>query len=74
MATPVHDLEAEVLDLPAEDRARMLELLIASFEPKSNSQKAWMDLALRRREEVRSGKIAMVPGDEALARVKARIA
>ena len=55
MATPVHDLEAEVLDLPAEDRARMLELLIASFEPKSNSQKAWMDLALRRREEVRSG-------------------
>jgi len=74
MATPVHDLEAEVLDLPAEDRARMLELLIASFEPKSNSQKAWMDLALRRREEVRSGKVAMVPGDEALARVKARIA
>ena len=74
MAIPVHDLEAEVLDLPAEDRARMLELLIASFEPKSSSQKAWMDLALRRREEVRSGKVAMVPGDEALARVKARIA
>ena len=74
MATPVHDLAAEVLDLPAEERARILELLIASFEPKSNSQKAWMTLALRRREEVRSGKVAMVPGDEALARVKARIA
>ena len=65
MTTPVHDLAAEVLDLPAEDRARMLELLIASFEPKSNAQKAWMSLALRRREEVRSGKVAMVPGDEA---------
>lgn len=74
MATPVHDLAAEVLDLPAEDRARMLELLIASFEPKSNAQRAWMSLALRRREEVRSGKVAMVPGDEALARVKARVA
>ncbi len=74
MVTPVHDLAAEVLDLPAEDRARMLELLIASFEPKSAAQKAWMNLALCRREEVRSGKIAMVPGDEALARVKARIA
>ena len=74
MTTPVHDLTAEVLDLPAEDRARMLELLIASFEPKSNAQRAWMDLALRRREEVRSGKVAMVPGDEALARVRARIA
>ena len=74
MATPVHDLAAEVLDLPAEDRARMLELLIASFEPKSNAQRAWMSLALRRREEVQSGNVAMVPGDEALARVKARVA
>ena len=74
MTTPAHDLAAEVLDLPAEERARILELLIASFEPKSNAQKAWMNLALRRKEEVRSGKVAMVPGDEALARVRARIA
>ena len=74
MTTPVHDLAAEVLDLPSEDRARMLELLIASFEPKSDSQKAWMELALSRREDVRNGIVAMVPGDEALARVRARIA
>lgn len=74
MTTPAHDLAAEVLDLPAEERARILELLIASFEPKSNAQKAWMSLALRRREEVRSGKVSMLPGDEALARVRARIA
>lgn len=74
MATPARDLAAEVLDLPPENRARILELLIASFEPKSSAQKAWMDLALRRREEVQSGKVAMVPGDEALARVRARVA
>lgn len=73
MTTPTHDLAAEVLDLPAEERARILELLIASFEPKSNAQRAWMNLALRRREEVRSGKVAMIPGDEALAGVRARI-
>ena len=48
MTTPAHDLAVEVLDLPAEERARILELLIASFEPKSNAQKAWMSLALRR--------------------------
>jgi hypothetical protein len=35
MSAPVHDLTAEVPGVPAEDRARMLELLIASFEPKS---------------------------------------
>ena len=73
MATSVHDLAAEVLDLPAEERARILELLIASFEPKSSAQKAWLSLALRRREEVRSGKVAMIPGNEALTRVRARI-
>lgn len=74
MTTPAHDLAAEVLDLPADERARILELLIASFEPKSTAQKAWMNLALRRREDVRSGKVLMIPGDEALARVRARIA
>ena len=73
MSTPVHDLEAEVLELPPEDRARLLERLIASFEPRSNAQKAWMDLALRRREDVHAGKVSMVPGEEALARVRARI-
>ena len=74
MPTPVHDLEAEILDLPPEDRARLLERLIASFEPKSDAQKAWLELALRRQEEVRAGKVSMVPGDDALARVRARIA
>ena len=73
MSTPVHDLEAQVLGLPPEDRARLLEQLIASFEPKSSAQEAWMQVALRRREEVRSGQTVMAPGDEALARVRARL-
>jgi putative addiction module component (TIGR02574 family) len=74
MPTPVHDLEAEVLGLPAEDRARILESLIASFEPRSASEEAWLVEAQRRRADVRSGQVTMVPGDDALARVRARIA
>lgn len=73
MSITVQDLEAQVLGLPPEDRARLLERLIASFEPRSKAQEAWMQLALRRQEDVLSGKAAMVPGDEALARVRARI-
>lgn len=73
MTTPVHDLETEVLSLPPEDRARLLERLIASFEPKSSAQRAWLEVALHRQADVKAGKIAMVPGDEALARVRARI-
>ena len=74
MPTPVHDLEAEVLSLPPEDRARILERLIASFEPKSSAQRAWLDIALHRQADVKAGNVAMVPGDEALKRVRARIA
>ncbi len=73
MTTPVHELEAQVLGLAPEERARLLELLIASFEPKSKAQEEWMKLALRRRDDVQSGKVAMVPGDEALARVRSRL-
>ena len=74
MSTPVHDLEAEILRLPPEDRARLLERLIASFEPRSPAQRAWLDLAQRRGADVAAGNVAMLPGDEALARVRARIA
>ena len=74
MPTPAHDLETEVLSLPPEDRARLLERLIASFEPKSTAQRAWLELARRRQADVRAGKVSLVPGDEALARVRARLA
>lgn len=73
MSTPVEDLAAQALTLPPEDRAKLVERLIASFEPRSAAQAAWLQLARARRDEVQSGKTAMVPGDEALARVRARI-
>lgn len=73
MTTPVDELASEVLELPAQERARMLELLIASFEPKSSSQKSWVELALQRRSDVRNGKVAMVDGTQALERMRANI-
>ena len=41
----VHEIEAQVLRLAAEDRARILERLIASFEPDSGVEQAWVDEA-----------------------------
>ena len=71
MTTPVHDLTAEVLELPAEERAKMLELLIASFEPQLDAQKAWASVAVQGRADVRTGKVTMVDGAQALERVRA---
>lgn len=73
MQTTTDDLQAQVLGLPADERARLLELLIASLEPKTAAQQAWTELALRRREDVRAGRTALVPGDEALATIRASI-
>lgn len=74
MSMLVEDLAAQALSLSPEDRAKLVERLIASFEPKSPAQAAWLSTANARREDVRAGKVAMVPGDEALARVRARLA
>ncbi len=73
MATPVHELEAEVLSLSAADRARILERLIESFDNDTKIDDAWLDEALRREQEVVSGKVAMVPGREAVARIRAQL-
>jgi len=74
MATPVHELEAEVLSLAAHDRARILERLIESFDRDTRVGEAWLDEALRREQEVASGAVAMVPGREAVARIRAKLA
>ncbi len=74
MTTSVHELEAEVLGLPAPDRARILERLIESFDHDSKVADAWLDEALRREAEVESGKVTMVPGREAVARIRAQLA
>jgi putative addiction module component (TIGR02574 family) len=74
MSISVEDLTTQALVLPAEDRAKLVERLIASFEPRSPSEVAWLTLAARRRDDVRAGKVAMVPVDDAIARVRARIA
>ena len=74
MQSLIEDLEIQALGLPPEERARLLQRLIASFEPKSPAQTAWMQLARHRRDDVKSGLRPMVPGHEALARIRARLA
>ena len=54
-------------------RAKLVERLIASFEPRSPAQSAWLAVAQARRADVQAGKAALVPGDEAVARVRARL-
>jgi putative addiction module component (TIGR02574 family) len=67
------DLEAEILTLPAEERARLLAVLMESLEPPSAVRQAWMSEAERRQAQVAAGEVQMVPGNEVLARIRATL-
>jgi len=60
------------MELPAEQRAELADLLVESLDTAllSKVDRAWLDLAKRRRDEIRSGKASTIPADEALRQVR----
>lgn len=71
MAMRIEALEAEVLGLPPAERSRLLDRLIASLDVDPAVEEAWMLEARRRDEEIESGTVQAIPGDLALARLRA---
>ncbi len=74
MTDAVRELHDKVLTLPADERAALLELLLASLEPKSADQLDWAQVAQQRRADVLSGKVEMIPGEVAMAGIRAKLA
>jgi putative addiction module component (TIGR02574 family) len=73
VSTNLEILEAEVLQLAPADRSRLLERLISSLDADPEVEEAWEREADRREAELESGSIAAVPGEEAIARLRARL-
>lgn len=67
-------LEAEVLQLPPVERSHLLERLIASLDSDPEVEEAWEREADRREAELESGSITAISGQEAIARLRARLA
>jgi putative addiction module component (TIGR02574 family) len=72
MASNVDLLEAEALQLPPADRARLVERLIASLDADPEVEEAWAAEVERRNAEIESGAVSLIPGSEALAQLKAQ--
>ena len=72
MPSNVDLLEAEALQLPPADRARLVERLIASLDADPGIEAAWAEEIERRNAEIESGAVALVPGPDALAELKAQ--
>lgn len=69
--TTVEELEAEALSLPSAQRARLVEKLIASLDSEPDIENAWATEVERRHVEMESGAVSLLPGPEALARLRA---
>ena len=74
MAIPVDVLEAEVLSLSEADRSRLIDRLIASLEKDPEWETAWSKEADRREARIAGGESAWVRGEDAVARIRAKLA
>ena len=72
MAMTVEQIAEEALALPSESRALLADKLVESLDKAALSRidATWLAEARRRRDEVRSGRVKTIPGDEALANVR----
>lgn len=72
MRTSVEQIIEGALALPDEARALLADRLVESLDPaeKGRIHDLWVAEAQRRLQDVRSGRITTIPGDEALSRVR----
>ena len=74
MTGTLRALQEKVVNLSTDERAVLAELLLASLGQKSPAQRFWAQLASKRREDLVVGQVSMVPGSEALARIRSKLA
>ena len=72
MPRKISEIVEEASQLPEGERAELIEQLIfansKNLDPKI--EQAWADTALRRLEEIESGKIKLIPGEQVMAEIR----
>jgi len=66
MASVPEELEAAILALPRDERARLAERLIASLDQEEEIQEAWRAEVERRLHAYRNDEMEAIPADEVL--------
>ena len=72
MALTLEQLAEEAMKLPTESRAVLADQIVESLDlPEPDAiQRLWTAEALRRRDEVRSGQVKPIPGEEVITEVR----
>ena len=72
MPLTLEQLTAEAMQLPIESRALLADRLVESLASAEldDIQRLWAAEAMRRRDEVRSGRVQSIPGEQVLDEVR----
>jgi len=72
MPMKVEEIAEEALALPIEARALLADRLVESLDPAEDGQlhQLWAPEAQRRLQELRSGSVRAIPGEEAVANLR----
>ena len=72
MNNRLEELAERAMDLPAESRAQLADILVESLDARELGRidTVWLDEAKRRRDDVRSGRVGTIQGDEGLRRAR----
>ena len=70
----LYELEAAVLSLPKDERARLAERLIASLDEDPEIEAAWAAEIRRRLDAMSRGEVEMVPAEDVISEARRRLA
>lgn len=75
MPLTLDQLAEEAMQLPASSRALLAERMVESLDAgeRDEVERAWAAEAVRRRDEVRSGRVQPIPGEQVLAEVRTAV-
>ena len=76
MARSLEEIEQDALELRPQDRATLVEHLLATLDEGEDvdAEEAWVAEAERRYQEYRAGRMKAVPADQVHAEAEARLA
>ena len=67
------ELKDEALSLPVEERAMLADALLQSLNgPDPEIDHLWAEEIRRRVEDMKAGKVQLIPGEEVFARIRDR--
>jgi hypothetical protein len=75
MSTVVAEIEAKIRSLNLEDKTELIRTLIAELDGPGDPgvERAWLEEAQRRHQEVVDGTVQPIPGERVFANLRARL-